>query len=382
VKKSTSNTPPDPSSRNLPFRFDFPGAKRRVSILNEKPAQTIRPGKQEHAGKHNAFYAGDNLPLLQLLRDDLSGKVDLVYIDPPFGTGQSFNDRKDRAAYSDLLIDGAFLEFLRRRLFLLHDCLSDQGSLYLHIDKKTGHYVKLILDEVFGPENFINDISRIKCNPKNFDRNAYGNSTDMILYYAKERDRQIWNDLREPLTEKQIHALFPLNDPLKGPYTTHPLHAPGETQKGDTGKRWKGLLPPKGRHWRYNRAELDRLDLEGLIEWSSKGNPRKKMFAKDHPGAKLQDFWEFKDKGYSYVPYPTQKNEALLRRIILNSSNEDSLVLDCFAGSGTTLEAASGLGRWFIGMDNSPQALEVIRKGLREKDIPCNYFFLREEGLT
>lgn len=230
------------------------------------------------------------------------------------------------------------------------------------------------MDEVFGFNNFINDITRIKCNPKNFARNAYGNYSDMILYYAKNRDKQIWNEVKEPMDEEKRKELFPKKHPKFGFYTTNPIHAPGKTIDGDTGLEWKGMLPPKGRHWRYSREVLTKLDEQGLIEWSSNGNPRKIVLAKEHNGFKVQDVWEFKDKGLSYVDYPTQKNESLLERIIRNSSNESSIILDCFCGSGSTLKAANKLKRSWIGIDNSTHSFEVVRKGFKKENIECNFF--------
>ncbi|MBC6409080.1 MAG: helix-turn-helix domain-containing protein [Ekhidna sp.] len=322
----------------------------------------------------NKFIFGDNYAVLKKLQETHQGIIDLVYIDPPFGTGQDFNSIEDQTAYSDKLVDSEFLEFLRKRLFLLRNLMSDKGSIYLHIDKKIGHYVKIIMDEVFGYQNFINDITRIKCNPKNFSRNAYGNYSDMILYYAKNRDKQIWNDITEPMSQEKRKELFQKKHPKFGYYTTNPLHAPGKTMDGDTGLEWKGLMPPKGRHWRYSREVLDDLDSKGLIEWSKNGNPRKIVLAKDHNEFKIQDVWEFKDKGLSYIDYPTQKNHEMLKRIILNSSNEESTVLDCFAGSGSTLKVSDQLGRKWIGIDNSTHSLEVIRRTFKEKNISCNFY--------
>ena len=327
-----------------------------------------------HNNDNNKFIFGDNLLVLKKLLETHKSKIDLIYIDPPFGTGQNFNSVDDDSAYSDKLIDSEFLEFLRKRLFLLRELMSEQGSIYLHIDKKIGHYVKIIMDEVFGHKNFINDITRIKCNPKNFARNAFGNYTDMILYYAKNRDKQIWNDVKEQMTKSKRDELFPKKHPKFGHYTTNPIHAPGKTINGDTGMEWKGILPPKGRHWRYSRKVLDELDSNGLIEWSSTGNPRKIVLAKDHKGFKIQDLWEFKDKGMSYVDYPTQKNYDLLERIIKNSSNENSIVLDCFAGSGSTLKVANSLGREWIGIDKSPHSFNVIKNTFQEDKIDCNYY--------
>lgn len=330
--------------------------------------------EQNHKLKDNIYIFGDNYFVLKKILETHKGKIDLIYIDPPFGTGQDFSSIDDDSAYSDKLIDSEFLEFLRKRLFLLRELLSESGSIYLHIDKKIGHYVKIIMDEVFGFNNFINDITRVKCNPKNFARNAYGNYSDMILYYAKNRDKQIWNDIKEPMDTEKRQELFPKKHPKFGFYTTNPIHAPGKTVNGDTGLEWKGLLPPKGRHWRYSREVLTELDNQGLIEWSSNGNPRKIVLASEHKGFKIQDVWEFKDKGLSYVDYPTQKNESLLERIILNSSNENSIVLDCFCGSGSTLEAANKLKRNWIGIDNSTHSFDVVRKTFKKKKIACNFF--------
>lgn len=344
----------------------------------ETKKYTLEPIEINHDDNFNTFFWGDNLHVLKQLMPKIQGKVDLIYIDPPFGTGQTFSDIENNKAYDDTLVNSEFLSFLRNRLYLLKECLSEKGSIYLHIDKKIGHYVKVVMDEVFGYKNFINDLTRIKCNPKNFSRKAYGNYSDMVLYYAKNRDMQIWNDIKEPLSEDDITRLFKKNHEKYGRYTTHPIHAPGETDDGDTGKEWKGMKPPKGRHWRYSREELTRLDEQGLIEWSSNGNPRKIVFAKDHEGKKIQDVWEFKDKGKSYVDYPTQKNQDLLERIILNSSNEESLVMDCFAGSGSTLVAAQKYKRKWIGIDSSKHSLETAKKKFEENDIKTNYVKLVE----
>lgn len=354
--------------------LDYQGKGEEKEILASKHLGTVKPIEINHNGDFNKFIFGDNFYVLKSLLPDFKGKVDLIYIDPPYGTGQDFANLDNDHAYSDKLLHSDFLEFLRKRLFLLRELLSENGSIYLHIDKKIGHYVKIIMDEVFGYNNFINDITRVKCNPKNFARNAYGNYSDIVLFYAKERDKNIWNEVKEELTKEEEDTFFPKLHPKYGRYTTNPLHAPGETIDGDTGKEWNGLMPPKGRHWRYSREELTRLDMQGLIEWSENGNPRKIIFAKEHKGKKVQDVWEFKDKGLSYVDYPTQKNHDMLRRIILNSSNEDSIVLDCFAGSGSTLFIANELKRKWIGIDNSTQSLSVVQNNFKKEKIKCNFF--------
>jgi adenine-specific DNA-methyltransferase len=353
--------------------LDYQDKSDEFEVLFNISKGIIKNVETNHSLPENKFIFGDNLLILKELLSNYSNRIDLIYIDPPFGTGQEFSSFNDTKAYSDMLVDSDFLEFLRKRLIILRELLSEQGSLYLHIDKKIGHYVKIVMDEIFGYSNFINDITRIKCNPKNFARNAYGNYSDMILFYAKNRDKNIWNETTEPMSEEKRLMLFPKKHPAYGYYTTNPIHAPGITLDGDTGKEWKGLMPPKGRHWRYSRAVLSELDENGLIEWSENGNPRKIVLASEHKGFKVQDVWEFKDKGLSYVDYPTQKNHDLLERIILNSSNSNSIVMDCFAGSGSTLKVANKLNRKWIGIDNSTHSYEVIKESFKNDNIKCNY---------
>lgn len=353
--------------------LDYSNKSDEFEVLYNASRGLIKNVEKNHQLTDNMFIFGDNLLVLRELLITHRNKVDLIYIDPPFGTGQDFNSIEDVKAYSDKLVDSVFLEFLRKRLILLRELLSEKGSIYLHIDKKIGHYVKIIMDEIFGYNNFINDITRIKCNPKNFARNAYGNYSDMILFYAKDKDNNIWNEVTEPMLEEKRKELFPKKHPKYGYYTTNPIHAPGKTIDGDTGKEWNGLMPPKGRHWRYSREVLTELDNQGLIEWSEKGNPRKIVLASEHKGFKVQDVWEFKDKGLSYVDYPTQKNYDLLERIILNSSNINSIVLDCFAGSGSTLKVANKLKRKWIGIDNSNHSYETIKTTFKNESIICNY---------
>jgi adenine-specific DNA-methyltransferase len=129
---------------------------------------------------------------------------------------------------------------------------------------------------------------------------------------------------------------------------------------------WKNMMPPKGRHWRYNPNELTRLDKLGLIEWSTNGNPRKKIYADENKGKKIQDIWDFKDPGFESSNYPTQKNKDLLKQIIKSSTKEGDLVLDCFAGSGTTLLAAQELKRNWIGVDQNTNAVDLIEKECRK----------------
>lgn len=319
----------------------------------------------------SCFFYGDNLPILEMLSNYYNSKVDLIYIDPPFATNNIFtmsddkansisSSKQDNIAYIDKYSLDDYLKFLKPRFVLLRELLSDIGSIYIHIDYKIGHYVKILMDEVFGINCFINDITRIKSNPKNFSRRAYGNIKDMILFYSKKPKKNIWNEIKVQINTEQINKLYKKIDIDGRLYTTIPCHAPGETINGSTGSYWKGLLPPKGRHWRQSPDVLDELDRQGLIAWSTTGNPRIKKYADEHKGIKIQDIWyDYKD---THKPlYPTEKNYDMLDMIIKQSSNENSLVLDAFAGSGSFLQAAFNNGRNFIGIDNSFASVKVIR---------------------
>jgi len=310
----------------------------------------------------------------------LRGKIDLVYIDPPFATNGNFtvtagrastisNSNRGELAYTDKILGKDFIEFLRERLLIIRELLSGRGSIYLHTDYKIGHYVRVMMDEVFGIANFRNDITRVKCNPKNFKRIGYGNIKDMILFYTKS-DNAIWNEPKSPYSDDDIKRLFPKTDKEGRRYTTVPIHAPGETRNP---KQFHGMLPPIGRHWRTDVETIEQWDKAGLIEWSANGNPRKIVYADDRKGKRVQDIWtEFKDPQYPI--YPTEKNLGMIDLIVKTSSNPDSIVLDCFCGSGTTLLAAARNGRRWIGIDCSDVAINATKRRMKmdEDGLPRN----------
>ena len=319
------------------------------------------------------FFRGDNLDGLSRLAEE-EIKVDLVYIDPPFATNNEFLMDSERAntisasgelAYADTVRGDEYLGQLGLRLEAIHGVMAEDGSIYVHIDVKMEHHVRLLMDEVFGARNFRNSITRIKCNPKNFNRYSYGNIKDTILFYSVNPHRIKWHPQEEPLTDEDAVSRYPLVDDEGRRYATTPLHAPGTTRNGPTGSTWRGMPPPLGRHWRYPPDRLDELDAQGLIAWSSTGNPRKIIYADQSAGKLPQDVWVYKDP--QRPSYPTQKNTAMLERIIRTSSEPGDTVLDCYAGSGSTLLEAARLGRGFIGMDGAPASWEVIERRLREE---------------
>ena len=327
--------------------------------------------------KKSLLIKGDNIIALKKLTKKYKNKIDLVYIDPPYNTNQAFYIAEDRAttisrkneskiAYNDKMPLDEYLNYIEEVLKLIKELLSDEGSIYLHIDCKVGHYIKIIMDRVFGIKNFRNDITRIKSNPKNFHRKAWGNQKDMILFYTKS-DNNIWNNVVKPLTEEDKKRFNKQDE--KGRYNTVPCHAPGETKDGVTGLMWRGIKAPEGRHWRVSPEELEELDKNGLIEWSKNGVPRIKKYLNEKTGTKYQDVWTFKDP--QKPSYPTEKNLEMLELIVQQSSNEDSIVMDCFCGSGTTLVASALNGRKFIGIDLSDEAIRVCKEKLEK--INCKF---------
>jgi adenine-specific DNA-methyltransferase len=363
--------------------LDYSGKRSPEDIIRNTYAAKL---PVEWQATDNLLIQGENLQVLKALTlTPLAGQVDLVYIDPPFSTRNVFRvgvnrtatvsgSATDAIAYEDKLTGDEYIEFIRERLILIKELMSDHGSIYVHIDSKMVHYVKIIMDEVFGRANFRSDITRVKCNPKNFKRRSYGNIKDVILFYTKT-NTYIWNEPRIARESVEIARLFKKTDAAGRKYTTSPLHAPGETKNGPTGQSWRGISPPRGRHWRYDPKVLEELNSQGLIEWSLRGIPRKIIYAEDFEHKKPQDIWEFKDA--QYPDYPTQKNLEMLELIVGASSNPGSIVLDCFCGSGTTMVAAGYLGRKWVGIDRSVEAIRIARQRLMNNGTLPAFNFIK-----
>ncbi|RMX11599.1 site-specific DNA-methyltransferase [Allofranklinella schreckenbergeri] len=358
----------DDSKKAAIFRLEYPEKKSVEEILST-PIRQYTPNANYIGGK-NRLYHADNLSVLSALVQDESvlGKVKLVYIDPPFATGSDFESRNQKHAYEDHLTGSNFIESLRERLILIHHLLADDGSLYLHLDERMAFYFRIVLDEIFGEKNFRCCITRRKCNPKNYTRNNYGNVADYILFYTKS-NRYIWNRPVEEWDDARAMKEYQYIDVDGRRYKKVPIHAPG-VRNGETGKSWRGMLPPPGKHWQYPPSTLDEMDARGEIYWSSTGNPRRKVYLEDSTGIPVQNIWlDFKDphnQNIHITGYPTEKNPNLLERIISASSNPGDLVMDCYSGSGTTLAVAAALGRQWIGVDRSDEA---IRTTLRRFEL-------------
>lgn len=315
--------------------------------------------------QNHFFFADNRDALLYLLHHGYSRKVQLVYIDPPFATLANFVSRRQTQAYSDCLTGGHYVEFLRERLIILHELLAEDGSIYLHLDMNMAFTMKLIMDEIFGEKNLRAFITRRKCSTKNYTKNTYGNISDYIMFYSKG-PKYVWNRPFASWTDEKIAQQYPHVDALTGRrYKKVPLHAPG-IRNGETGKEWRGKPPPPGKHWQFTPQKLEELDANGEICWSANGNPRRKVFCETDKGIPVQDIWlDFRDsinQAQMTTGYPTEKNLDMLKMIVEASSKPGALVLDCFAGSGTTLAAAAQCGRRWIGIDNSTESCRAILK--------------------
>lgn len=353
------------TKKKLPFFVDYDGKEEIDSVLSFIGSNFDRL-IWNNGNSENKFFFGDNLEVLSfLVRSGYRNKVKLVYIDPPFATASDFLSRSLKHAYSDNLVGGEYIEFIRKRVIFIHQLLMDEGTLYLHLDGTMAFAIKLILDEIFGVHNCRAFITRKKCSTKNYTKKTFGNVSDYIMVYTKS-SQYTWNRPFIPWDEDKIIEQYPCLDSKTGRrYKKVPIHAPG-VRNGETGKPWRGMLPPPGKHWQYTPEKLDELDKAGEIYWSATGNPRRMVFCDQQKGIPRQDIWlDFRDsinQSQKTTGYPTEKNYDMLKMIVETSSNEGDIVLDCFAGSGTTLAAAYDLGRQWIGVDNSIESLKAIFK--------------------
>lgn len=357
----------------------------------------------------NALFYGDNLDVLRRYVKDET--VDLVYLDPPFNSNanysvlfghadgsrsaaqiQAFEDtwRWDQAAaaiFQDAVVNGgpvataltsfqtllgpstmlAYLSMMAPRLVELRRVLKPTGSLYLHCDPTASHYLKLLMDAVFGAAFFRNEIIWKRTSGRKAKK-QFGRVHDTILLYSRTADAT-WTNPTVPQTADTLRGHDVLRQPDGNVYRLADLTAP-EIRGGDTGEPWRGFNPTaKGRHWAYFRADLDRFDEQGQIHWSKGGGqPRLKIPVEDLPGRALVDVWTDLDPINSAAAerlgYPTQKPVALLERIIAASSKPGDVVLDPFCGCGTTIEAAEKLERRWIGIDLTYLAISLIKSRL------------------
>src|ERR1035437_5809395 len=359
----------------------------------------------------NRLYYGDNLTVLRGCIDDES--VDLIYLDPPFNSQATYNvlfrgtsgeqSRAQIEAFGDtwhwgeeaeLAFDGvmsgpntdasemlrsmraflkendimAYLCMMAVRLLELRRVWKPSGSLYLHCDPTASHYLKILIDAIFGAPNFKNEIIW-KRTSAHSSAKRFGPVHDVILFYGAS-DTMNWIGGHQAYDEAYIKHRFARGEDR--PWKDADLTGSG-VRHGETGNVWRGFdVTAKGRHWAYPPSQLDRLDAEGLIYWPTKEAawPRFKKYLDETKGVPLQDVWTdifpINSQAQERLGYPTQKPQALLERIITASSTEGDIVLDPFCGCGTSTHAAQKLRRQWIGIDITHLAISLIEKRLKD----------------
>lgn len=361
----------------------------------------------------NKLYFGDNLHIMREHIPDES--VDLIYLDPPFNSKATYNvlfqeqngtqsaaqitafedtwhwnmDAED--TYHELVTQGprkladlvqalrsflgqndmmAYLVMMAIRLVEMHRVLKSTGSIYLHCDPTASHYIKLVLDAIWGPHYFRSEIIW-KRTSAHSGANRYGPIHDVIFYYSIS-DRYTWNPQFQPFDEHYFSQFYTHKDPDGRCWRRSDLTGAG-VSGGETGKPWRGIdVTAKGRHWRRLPSTLDLLDEQGKIHWPNKkdGMPMLKLYADEQPGVPLQDVWTdikpMHNLSQERMGYPTQKPESLLERIIKASSNEGDLILDPFCGCGTTIAVAERLNRRWLGIDITHLAITLMKHRLED----------------
>jgi DNA modification methylase len=368
---------------------------QRIETVDEPRQRAEAEGQlamfeKELSGKkrddfRNRLIWGDNKLVTASLLAEFKGKIDLIYIDPPFDVGADFtmdvpigNENetvgKDQStlemvAYRDMWGKGtdSYLHMMFERLSLMKELLSTTGSIYVHCDWRMNSSLRLVMDDVFGTQSFQSEILW-----KRKDSNKAGTTlavvTDTILFYAKGENPK-WNQIYLPYTEDRIEKAYSNTDPDGRQFALADLMAPGDRKGTKADYAIKGIWPRPGRHWAYTLEKMQELDKAGRVFWNANGVPKLKMYLDESKGTPLPNLWAdiaMVKGGNEAVSYSTQKPEALLDRIIQASSNEGDIVADFFCGSGTTGAVAERLGRRWIMSDLGRFAVHTSRKRLIE----------------
>jgi adenine-specific DNA-methyltransferase len=345
-------------------------------------------GDEGSADWTNRLIYGDNLlAMAALLAGDehtpnLRGKVDLIYIDPPFDSKADYRTKVslpgveleqkptviEQFAYSDTWSDGtaSYLAMITPRLILMRELLSDTGSIYVHLDYHVSHYVKIVLDEIFGRDNFLNEIVWQRFN-YHADANRFGIVHDNLLFYSKS-DEYLFNKQFTELKEDYQESHFTQVDLDGKRYRLDNATAPAHGKTGKAMRFGDRLIePPTGAMWRWNQENIDLLMASGKIVFTASGRPAVKRYL-DESKAAVHSLWHdikpLNSQASERLQYNTQKPESLLTRVIEASTDSNGLVVDFFGGSGTTAAVAEKLGRRWITTDLGKPACMIMRKRL------------------
>jgi adenine-specific DNA-methyltransferase len=373
---------------NLPFQvIETVNESRATREANQGPQQNAlfdiyrgTEGDTFGEGWKNKLVWGDSLLIMSSLLDKFAGKIDLIYIDPPFATGADFSFAKrigdaevdvekeqsaiEEKAYRDTWGRGldSYLDWFYKSADLLRALSSKDGSIYVHLDWHVGHYAKVVLDEVLGEHNFKNEIIWKRSLPHN-DPKKYGSIHDVILFYVRSED-YLFTQQFTGLSDEYKESHYGQVDKEGRRYQLTSLAASGPGPARKFGERV--IEPPRGNHWRYSQERIDALISAGRITFTKEGKPRYIRYMDEMKGPALQSIWTdvypVNSQATERLDYPTQKPEALLTRLIETSSLPGNLILDCFCGSGTTLAAAEKMGRRWIGCDLGRYAVHTTRK--------------------
>ncbi len=318
------------------------------------------------------IYCGDNLEQLAKLPDAC---VDLIYIDPPFNSNRNYEvfwgETKEKRAFEDRHESTrAYIDYMRPRCVQLARVLKKTGSFYYHCDWHASHYVKVMLDQIFGENNFQNEIVWKRSDAKgDVTQGAkhLGRCHDSIFIYTGGSPDHTWNQIFTPLDEEYVEQFYRYTDPDGRRWKMDNLLGPGGAAKGNAHYEFLGVT----RYWRYTKEKMQKLYEEGRVVQTKPGNvPMYKRYLDESKGVPLSTWWDDISliRGWSKekLGYPTQKPLKLLERILEISSNENDIVLDAFCGCGTALVAAQNLKRQWIGIDISPTACRVMAKRLRD----------------
>ena len=348
-----------------------------------KTVQLINTPKPKKVWR-NKLITGDNKIVIKSLLKEFKGKVNVVYIDPPFGSGTIYGIRvenaKNQVNDSNIIKNGfkdtwgangldSYLSFMYERLVLIRKLLAKNGSIFVHLDWHTVHYIKVIMDEIFGRKNFRADIIWQRTLGHHLS-STMDVMIDVILWYSKTEDL-VYHQQYQHLTDEEINEKFPYIENETGRKFTHEKLEQSANAYSIGEKRIiDGREVTTCVGWRWTQETFDKRLQENphLIFWTSKGRPRYKRYADEYLGRKIGNLWtdipSLASNEKERLGYPTQKPEALIKRIIEMTSNEGDLVADFFCGSGTTLTAAEKLNRRWIGVDSSEYIINLTKNRL------------------
>lgn len=342
-------------------RDERTGAPRKVPYAEVQPRLLIERERCGDPDADNLLIGGENLYALKaLLASGYTNSVKLVYIDPPFNTGNTFSH------YDDGLELSLYLTMMRDRLAFLRELLADDGIIFVHLDANAVFHVRILMDELFGRDRFINDIIWKRSDSHKSSRKA-SVVHDTILVYSREAD-YFWRDVYLPYSERRLETAYRSQDEDGERFALADLMAPGDRAGTKADYEWNGIRPRKGRHWSYPIETMLELERHGRIVWNKNGVPKLKVYLKDAKGVPLPSVWTdiaMLKGGSETLSFDTQKPEALLQRILSIGTKPGDLVLDCYLGSGTTAAVAHKMGRRWIGIEAGEHAGSVCLPRLK-----------------